>query len=89
MIVDGAEVLYDGRNVWVNSAAGCCIGRFSWAGIDIHHDAMKQIELGRQCLDCKKGPTTIEDWRWFVEEMKFHYNVGVPDECMPGFLKGS
>jgi hypothetical protein len=81
-----AQIDSDGKTVWVNSHEGCCIGRFSRDGIDVHHDAPTQIERGQQCLDCKKGPTTLEDWVHFVEAMKRHFDVVVPGHHMPRFL---
>jgi hypothetical protein len=86
-MIPEAEVFGDGRTVWVNSGTtGASIGRFSWAGIDIHHDAEEQLTLGKQCLDCKRGPTTLEDWVHFVDGMKQHFGAIVPQSLMPRFL---
>jgi hypothetical protein len=84
-----AEIDSDGRTVWVNSHEGCCIGRFSKAGIDVHHDAQEQIARGHQCLDCRKGPTGREDWVHFKEAMWKHFLVIVGDQHMPKFLEAA
>lgn len=81
------EINFDGKTVWVNSADGCCIGRFSRQGIDIHHDAHEQMRRGQQCLDCRKGPTAMPDWIHFQEAMLRHFNVVVSDRYMPTFLR--
>lgn len=81
------EITHDSRTVWINDAEGCCIGRFSKHGIDVHHDMAGQIELGVSCLDCKCGPTTIADWLAFKEAMFKHHQVVVGDERMPVFLR--
>ena len=82
-----AEIDSDGKTVWVNSHEGCCIGRFCRQGIDVHHDGPEQVRLGQQCLDCKKGPTTLADWTHFKEAMWRHFLVIVGDQHMPKFLK--
>jgi hypothetical protein len=81
-----AEIDSDGKTVWVNSVEGCCIGRFSRAGIDVHHDADEQIARGQQCLDCRKGPTTLADWEHFKTAMAKHFEVIVTDDHRPRFL---
>ena len=80
------EVSSDGKTAWVNGADGCCLGRFSWAGIDVHKDAQAQM-VGGQCLDCKAGPTTTEDWMRFKEGMRHYYGVSIHDRHMPKFLQ--
>jgi hypothetical protein len=81
-----AQVESDGKTVWVNSETGMCVGRFSWAGIDIHHDYEAQIQFGRQCMHCKKGPTNAEDWDAFKAEMATHYGVRIDNRHAPRFL---
>jgi hypothetical protein len=83
---DGTEIWSDGRTVWVNGTDGCCLGRFSKNGIDIHKDAAGQMASGDQCLDCKIGPTTNDDWLSFQAGMKRHYGISVDDKHMPKFL---
>jgi hypothetical protein len=61
MIETETEITTDGKTVWVNDSQGCCIGRFSKHGIDVHHGIETQMEIGKQCLDCKPGPTTLDD----------------------------
>lgn len=80
------QVMSDSRTVWVNDNTGCCVGRFAWAGIDVHHPSDRQIELGKQCLDCKKGPTTFLDWRHFQDAMFTIYATVIGDSHMPKFL---
>lgn len=83
------EIHSDGRTVWVNGSDGCCLGRFSRAGIDIHRDAAAQMATGDQCLDCKAGPTTAEDWTAFQAGMQSHYGISVPNKHMPRFLRSA
>lgn len=89
IISSGCEVSSDGRTVWVNDKTGCNVGRFAWAGIDVHHSAQRQVELGQQCLDCKKGPTNMDDWLSFQAAMRLHHGVIVGDEHMPNFLRAA
>ena len=39
-----AEVISDGRTVWVNGEDGCCFARFS--RFDVHNTAKGQVEGG-------------------------------------------
>lgn len=78
---------FDGKTVWVNNDQGCCIGRFSKHGIDVHHDIKTQMEEGKVCQDCKPGPTTIDDWRCFQASMLAHYKIVIDDKYMPFYLK--
>lgn len=76
------EIISNGTTVWVNSGkTGNSIGRFSKMGIDIHN------ESADGCIDCKPGPTTLEDWRRFQTGMYHHYGVTVDDKHMPDFLR--
>lgn len=79
------EIDSDGKTVWINGSDGCCLGRFSRQGIDIHKDYAGQQE-GGQCLDCKAGPLDRSDWDRFVNGMRIHYGIGVPEKHMPHFL---
>lgn len=80
------EIISDGKTVWVNDSSGCCIGRFSRNGIDVHHTGKVQMDTGYECIDCKPGRTTIEDWKAFQKGMKEHHGVTVPDRKKPKFL---
>ena len=80
------EVMSDGRTVWVNAADGCCVGRFSEKGIDVHYNAEKQLLFGRQCLQCKRGPTDLADWYEFKHAMHLHYTITVAEKHRPKFL---
>lgn len=81
------EITTDSKTVWVNDSQGCCIGRFSKNGIDVHHNIKTQMENSISCLDCKPGPTTIDDWRHFQTAMLAHYKIVIDDKYMPFFLK--
>lgn len=76
------EVTSDGRTVWVGGPDGCCLGRFSRFGVDVHRDTQGQINIGA-CLDC----TTSTDWGRFVSSMRRHHGVVVSDEHKPDYLK--
>lgn len=80
------EIRSDGKTVWVNDTDGRCLGRFSRFGIDVHTDAAGQSS-GVTCLDCKPGPTTVDDWMRFREDMLQFYGIRVAERHMPNFLK--
>jgi len=80
-----AVVESDGRTVWVNGSDGCCLGRFSRFGIDVHKDYAGQMN-GGQCLDCKPGPLTSADWDRFVEGIATYYGIRVAPKHRPDFL---
>jgi len=89
--VDGHEVAWDGRTVWVNSGEdGSSIGRFSRAGIDVHKPAAEQCLSGDPCLACSHrggNPMTAEDWQTFRALVQEHYSIAVPEDAMPDYLK--
>jgi hypothetical protein len=80
------EIVSDGRTVWVNAEDGCCVGRFSVNGIDVHHDGASQLALGKQCLDCKPGPCDLSDWRHFQRAMREHYGIWINTKHRPEYL---
>lgn len=82
------EVCSNTQTVWVNSSAGCCIGRFSKFGIDIHHDIDVQQETGKQCLNCTHSKPTEADWRLFIEQMLTVYGVEISEEHRPDWVDG-
>lgn len=90
--IDGHEVAWDGRTVWVNSGqTGMSLARFGRAGIDVHMDAEDQMRTGRQCLACShpaKGFAQLEDWHKFRELVKTHHGVTVPENMIPAYLEG-
>jgi hypothetical protein len=78
------QILSDGRQVWVNSAQGMCIGRFSAGGVDIHLDYEEQLAQGKECLECfVRTPDAQSDWQRFVVGMQHHYGVQVDEEHRP------
>jgi len=77
------EISSDGRIVWVNSAQGMCIGRFSAKGCDVHKDMEAQMRGGSQCLDCRHDLPFDEMWGWFKAAMLKHYNIVVEDQHKP------
>ncbi|APU88921.1 hypothetical protein Rctr197k_115 [Virus Rctr197k] len=86
-VIHGHQVVSDGKTVWVNGPDGGCVARFSFTGgIDIHKTAMKQIETGKACLDCKPGPSTSADWEHFKEQVALHYALVIPDDHRPEAL---
>lgn len=78
------EIITDGRTVWVNT--WCCIGRFGFAGIDIHREPGEAQTKG-ECLYCTHEPTTRTDWDTFVQKMKELHGVEVPQQFMPDRFK--
>jgi hypothetical protein len=81
------QITSDGKTVWVNSGDGSCIGRFSHFGIDIHRDFIGQMSGEGQCLECKKGPATLDDWLQFQAGMMRHYGVKIAKRHMPRYLR--
>jgi len=90
-IVNGHEVLWDGRTVWVNSGVdGMSLARFSAVGIDVHKTAEEQSMSSSPCLACSHragAPMSLEDWQRFQDLMREHHEVAVPDDVMPDYLK--
>lgn len=82
---DDIEITSDGKTVWVNDAHGCCIGRFSRNGVDIHRTLAEQIEGASECLDCTHGIDS-GTWERFVAGMLEYHSVVVPDIHKPKFL---
>lgn len=89
--VDGHEVAWDGRTVWVNSGHdGSSIGRFSRVRIDVHRPAAEQCFSGDPCLACSHRdgePMTPDDWQTFRALVHEHYAIRVPEDAMPDYLK--
>lgn len=51
------DVSSEGSTVWINSADGSCIGRFSKRfGLDVHRTLTEQMAGGSQCLHCTHEP---------------------------------
>lgn len=80
------EISTDGKTVWINGPDGCCLGRFSKNGIDIHKIAKLQ-ETDGQCIDCEKGPTDIAAWHRFQLGMFAAHAVTVSAKFTPEFLR--
>lgn len=73
------EIQYTESTVWVNSADGSCVGRFSLKfGIDIHTSVSEQMKGAPQCLYCTHEPPTWNDWLDFRRLIKQHFNLEVP-----------
>lgn len=83
--VAAGEVCWNGLTVWVNGRDGCCIGRFSRHGVDVHFDAQTQMKTGRQCLACTHSEPSSGEWTDFVRHMA-DVNAAVPDAARPQWL---
>jgi hypothetical protein len=83
---ENVQIESDGMTVWVNDSTGCCIGRFSRFGIDVHRDGDAQLRGEPECLDCVKGLDPVDSWERFVSSMKIHHFVDVSDEHRPQFV---
>lgn len=83
--VENFEISSDGRTVWVNGEVGL-LGRFGWAGIDIHKPLELQ-NLEGECLFCTHSETTKEDWEVFKTKMKECFGIEVPDKHKPKRLQ--
>lgn len=85
IIVGNTQMLTDGKTIWVNDNTGCCIGRFSARGVDVHNTGANQMKLDKQCLDCfhEGSPTAL--WERFRSSMLTHHGVEIPEEFRPKF----
>lgn len=76
------QVSTDKHTLWVNSATGMNIARFSSKGIDIHHDNKGQRD-GKHCLFCLDGrdpmnPVPFEDdWELFKKKLFEHHGITI------------
>jgi hypothetical protein len=90
-IVNGHEVTWDGRTVWVNSGVdGKSLARFSKVGIDVHKPSAEQVFAGNPCIACfhRDGDAmTQEDWQTFQRLMVEHHQTAVPNKAQPDYLK--
>ena len=77
------EIISDGKTVWINDATGCCIGRLSRFGIDIHKTGEEQMLTGTQCLDCAHDVPKDEMWCYFTASMLRNHGVLVPENHRP------
>lgn len=80
------EVIWDGRCVWINDETGCCIGRFTRRGVDVHKTGPEQLATRTQCLDCFHDVDPVDAWDRFVQSMRKHHSVSVPEAAKPGFV---
>lgn len=80
------EVLADGRTVWVNDPTGCCIGRFSRFGIDVHRSFAEQAANMGECLHCTHERPDLSGWQTFREAMERHHAVTIAESNRPLWL---
>lgn len=80
------EILWNGSTVWVNDTFGCCIGRFSALGVDVHRSGEEQMVSGQQCLDCVHDLDPREAWSRFLQSMEIHHGVRIPTAAKPDFV---
>lgn len=90
-IVNGHQVMTDGRTTWVNAPDGSTVGRFSKWGVDVHRPITEQLKGLPECLDCshhKPGETgwASEGWVRFVTGVRDNFGVEVPDSFAPAFV---
>lgn len=77
------EVSPNGGTVWVNSADGSCVGRFSKSfGLDVHKSAAEQLASSTQCLHCTHEPAGLAAWDEFRAQVKAHHQIVVPAELV-------
>ena len=81
------DITSDGVTVWVNNDVGYCLGRFGKMGIDIHSNP-KSVKEMQQCILCTHEQTTLGDGHRFIEGMRQHHNITVPDEYRPTRFRG-
>lgn len=72
------QVSQDGQTVWVHSADGSTVGRFSKRfGLDVHRTVTEQLQGASQCLHCTHEPPTHADWVLFCHLMREHFGIQV------------
>lgn len=78
--IDGHQVIWDGRTVWINDPAGTNRARYNGrlGHMDVHHDLEMQARLGRQCASCGTA-----DWETFTAAVKNHLGIELPDDMRP------
>jgi hypothetical protein len=81
-----AQVISDGRTVWVNAPTGECLARFGRFGIDIHRPVAEQEAGAPQCLFCTHSHVTRKDWDAFRAATLEHHGVHVANSHQPRFL---
>jgi hypothetical protein len=78
------NVAPDRATVWVNAGDGSCVGRFSKRfGVDVHTTATEQLAGRPECLMCTHGPADRAAWLLFVDAMRQHHGIHVPDQLIP------
>lgn len=84
------EIISDRRTVWINHIDGSNIARFAaLGGIDVHTSVTDQLAGADQCLFCKSGPASAEDWETFKQKVLEHYDIEVSDTHKPKSLRGA
>jgi hypothetical protein len=79
MQLHSIDVSSTGDTVWVTSADGSCVGRFSkWFGIDVHRTVTDQLAGANQCLHCAHAPAGEVEWQVFREAVFRHHGINVP-----------
>jgi hypothetical protein len=81
-----AQVISDGRTVWVNAPTGECLARFGRYGVDIHRTVTDQLEGMPECLTCTHALTTAKDWLLFQSETLRHHGIKIDDTHKPTYL---
>jgi len=76
--INGHQVSTNGRTVWVNHPRVGAVGRVSPTGVDVHNAE------NTNCLDCG-GPEKGDLWTRFVEGLRRHYEVEVPEKFKPAW----
>lgn len=77
--IEGFQVIWDGKTVWINDPSGVSRARYSGfaRAIDVHTDFETQMG-GTSCLDCGRG-----DWDTFVRSVREHLGIVVPAQAKP------
>lgn len=86
-LINTAQIIADGRVVWVNAPDGSCIGRFGRLGVDVHRSVTAQLAGEPECLVCTHGKMTPAEWALFVDAMAEQHNVTIEDRHVPRFLQ--
>lgn len=73
------QVSLDGKTIWVHSADGSTVGRFSVRfGMDVHTTVTEQLNGATQCLFCTHTTPNKQDWITFCNLMLRHYDIKIP-----------
>ncbi len=86
-VVKGFQITTDGNVIWVTDRKGCTVARFSKTGIDVHYGFEEQLKRGVACVDCRGVQLSPAAWDDFVDSVKKHHGVQLPEMFRPDWCR--